>query len=417
MLVFVAFSCLLTVSGRTIHLPHVLSGNIFHQGLHGHNIHSAHLTSGLWHYFLTHSLHSSGGHHTQITNQEVITPQGNNTQDAIRPQPQPTQGTTVPEIPKPPSEIGIPGAGTDHSMTAVGTDERQRFDRWKDKWLLEHLSSCGDQPIEPVFPTHRIIGGGLAVEGSWPWMVSFFSKRIQQHVCAGTIIDRQWIVSAAHCFVEFQLVFHLDIKDDLEVRVGLYNNTANTKDQHIHTYHAVRILIHPEFELEVMDNDIALVRLGRPVSFNDFIQPVCLFGQDAKEQDTCIITGWGRQKQPEAVSAGLPKLDPSAWPGILKQASVPVIDHTGCSNLYKDKLTSHMICAGYLDGSADSCNGDSGGPLLCQTTQDGRWALTGITSWGGLDHKGCAGTDQPGVYTKVSGYYEWVLSSMYSNRD
>ncbi|OWF49582.1 trypsin-like [Mizuhopecten yessoensis] len=424
MLVFAGYTalcCLLSVSGRTIHLPHTFSGDIFHHGLHGHTAHTTHLTSGLWQYLLSHfghSQHHPHSHHTHSTDQEVINSEVNITSGTIKPETQPTQGNEIPEVSNTVPGSGIPEVGTDQSVTTGSIDERQSFGRWKDQWLLNHLSTCGDQPIEPVFPTNRIIGGRQAVDGSWPWMVSFYSKTIRQHVCAGTIIDSKWIVSAAHCFVEFQLIFHHipDIKDDLEVRVGLYNNTASTADQYMQTYHADHILVHPEFELDILDNDIALVHLDTPISFTDHAQPVCLFGQDAKGEDKCIITGWGRQKKPVPASGGLPKLDPSAWPNILKQAAVPILDHTDCGELYMDKLTSHMICAGYLDGRVDACNGDSGGPLLCQQTRDGRWSLTGITSWGGTDYKGCAEADLPGVYTKVSGYYHWVLASMYSLR-
>lgn len=53
--------------------------------------------------------------------------------------------------------------------------------------------------------------------------------------------------------------------------------------------------------------------------------------------------------------------------------------------------------------------GDSGGPLVCK--HSGRWQLVGITSWG----EGCARKDQPGVYTKVSEYMDWILEKTQSS--
>ncbi|XP_069125275.1 trypsin-like [Argopecten irradians] len=401
MIIFTGYTlliCLQTASGRSFHIPHIYTGNIFHQGLHGHSTYNTHLTSQLWQYFLNHfghSSHQSGSHSTQ---------------GGTHPHLNITATTTKPETPN----TQAPEVGTDQSATALGIADTQRFDRWKNHWILNHLSSCGDQPIKPFFPIHRIIGGDQAVDGSWPWMVSFFSKTLRQHLCAGSIIDNHWIVSAAHCFVEWQLILHdiPDITDDIEVRVGLHNNTANTADKYLQIKHADHILVHPSFDLDTLDNDIALVRLNQPVRFNEHVKHVCLIGRDAQGTDNCVITGWGRQTQPESI----PKFDPSAWPNVLKQAMLPVINHTDCSNLYRDKLTSHMICAGYLDGSVDACKGDSGGPLLCQATQDGRWAILGITSWEGLDYKGCSEKKQPGVYTKVSGYYNWILTSMFLHR-
>ena len=64
-----------------------------------------------------------------------------------------------------------------------------------------------------------------------------------------------------------------------------------------------------------------------------------------------------------------------------------------------------MICAGYPEGGKDSCNGDGGGPLIC----DGE--LQGITSWG----IGCAEKERPGVYTRVCNFIDWIEITIASN--
>lgn len=72
----------------------------------------------------------------------------------------------------------------------------------------------------------------------------------------------------------------------------------------------------------------------------------------------------------------------------------------------KFNISDNMFCAGYLDGSKDSCEGDSGGPHA--TEYKNTWYLTGIVSWG----KGCAAIGTYGVYTKVVKYYQWLNNHM-----
>jgi secreted trypsin-like serine protease len=113
----------------------------------------------------------------------------------------------------------------------------------------------------------------------------------------------------------------------------------------------------------------------------------------------------------------------------MQQVSVPVINNTDCEGMYRragyvELIPRIFICAGYADGKRDSCEvpytrvvhnpfqsfisfhlcsqGDSGGPMVLQ--QDDHWVLGGVISWG----IGCAEANQPGVYTRITEFRDWI---------
>lgn len=61
--------------------------------------------------------------------------------------------------------------------------------------------NCGIQSIKPVNINHKIVGGQEAKPGSWPWQVSL--SHAGDHLCGGTLVHPQWIVTASHCFEQY----------------------------------------------------------------------------------------------------------------------------------------------------------------------------------------------------------------------
>ncbi|KGL89647.1 Transmembrane protease serine 9, partial [Charadrius vociferus] len=145
--------------------------------------------------------------------------------------------------------------------------------------------------------------------------------------------------------------------------------------------------------------DVALLELNMPIKFSNTIKPICLpdnshiFHEGAR----CFITGWGSTKEGVIlVSSGLMSKH-------LQKAAVNMIGDQACKKFYPVQISSRMVCAGFPQGTVDSCSGDAGGPLACKEPS-GKWFLAGITSWG----YGCARPYFPGVYTKVTAVQGWI---------
>ncbi|XP_046142276.1 uncharacterized protein LOC114874923 isoform X1 [Osmia bicornis bicornis] len=232
----------------------------------------------------------------------------------------------------------------------------------------------------------RIVGGGSSSTGSWPWQVALYKEGDYQ--CGGALINERWILSAAHCFYHAQDEYWV-------ARIGATRRGSfpSPYEQVLRVDH---ISLHPDYIDNGFINDIAMLRLEKPVIFSDYVRPVCLPQAEAKSGTMCTVTGWGQLFEIGRI-----------FPDTLQEVQLPVISTEECRRktlflpLYR--ITSGMLCAGLKDGGRDACLGDSGGPLVCSAS-DNKYTLHGITSNG----YGCARPGRPGVYTKVYHYLPWI---------
>ncbi|XP_077884231.1 transmembrane protease serine 9 isoform X4 [Ictidomys tridecemlineatus] len=244
---------------------------------------------------------------------------------------------------------------------------------------------CGLQP--GWRSAGRIVGGLEAVPGEVPWQASL--REDKEHFCGATVIGARWLVSAAHCFNEFQDPSQWVAFTGTTHLSGLEASAVRSR--------VVRIAKHPSYNPDTADFDVAVLELARALPLGRYIQPACLpapthvFPPGRK----CLISGWGYLKEDFLVK-----------PEVLQKATVELLDQALCAGLYGPSLTDRMVCAGYLDGKVDSCQGDSGGPLVCEEPS-GRFFLAGIVSWG----IGCAEAGRPGVYARVTRLRDWILQA------
>merc|ERR1719376_499706 len=242
---------------------------------------------------------------------------------------------------------------------------------------------CGMAPMNS-----KIVGGMNAPPGAWPWQASLHN--VFGHFCGGSLINSEWVLSAAHCFPSSE--------GDPNITIYLGRQSQELPNPNEVNRTVVKIIRHPRYNQDVqMDNDIVLLRLDHPVEFTDYIRPVCLAAMNSTFYNGTMswVTGWG------TVDSGVPLPSPQ----ILQEVDVPVIGNRQCGCSY-DNITPNMICAGLSEGGKDSCQGDSGGPMVNKMMHNGtaRWIQSGVVSFG----IGCAQAKFPGVYARVSRFHNWI---------
>jgi hypothetical protein len=241
---------------------------------------------------------------------------------------------------------------------------------------------------EQTTPSGRVVYGNETRESRPEIAMLLYQGSSSKYLgCAGTLIDKNKIVTAAHC-----------VDDRIPAEVVLGRHSASQKNGTSHSIES--IIIHPGFNVTSLKNDIAIITLSEASN----IPPAKLATKETYESlqanQELQLFGWGYTSpyfsQPSDT---------------LQQASVKLISSNVCNSeaVYSGLIGVGMMCAGHLQGGADSCAGDSGGPLLV-TNSEGNTLLIGIVSWG--SSKSCGSPNRPGVYTNVSAYSSWLYEEL-----
>jgi secreted trypsin-like serine protease len=232
----------------------------------------------------------------------------------------------------------------------------------------------------------KIIGGTAVPDGKYKFIAAlrdtrFGSTAFQQQFCGGTLIDRDSVLTAAHCV-------YGESASPLRVTVGrtvLDSNQGQTR-------HVNRIFIHRLYDPTLDDAyDAAVLKLSSSVSG---IPPIKLAtsGQDFLETPgrNATVAGWGNTiAQPAGGSAG------SSFPNRMREAQVPLVSDNQAASVYGSSYFKSLMVAAGKEGK-DTCQGDSGGPMFAKA--DGKYTQIGITSFGA----GCGADGFPGVYAEVN---------------
>ncbi|XP_063234610.1 brachyurin-like [Bacillus rossius redtenbacheri] len=234
----------------------------------------------------------------------------------------------------------------------------------------------------PVYPTSRIVNGRPASRGQLPYQAALFLDG--RNFCGGSLISPSWILTAAHCTVDVELVTAylgvVRLHEDQDSRAVLETR---------------QVVNHAAYNPTNLNNDVALVHLPRHAPLSHEISVVNLpsYSQAVETfvNQPVRASGWGRTSDTAAgVSPHLNYID------------VSVISNAACARTYGTSVVVPATLCASAAGGQSTCSGDSGGPLVTLAASP---TLVGVVSF--VSQAGCA-SGNPSGYMRVTAFLDWI---------
>uniref|UniRef100_A0A182J6H2 Uncharacterized protein n=1 Tax=Anopheles atroparvus TaxID=41427 RepID=A0A182J6H2_ANOAO len=225
-------------------------------------------------------------------------------------------------------------------------------------------------------PDRRIVGGIDAVAGDAPWMVSMRNS-LNSHLCGGTLLSNRFVLSTAEC-----LSGRLATTTMAVVGSRFLNTVAVP-------YWGLQIITHPNYNVNTLENNVALFQVAIPLILTQSIQPIALSPEVIGVAVRARVFGWG------ASQAG------GSNTNALQFLNVNTLSNADCASFLGAegwRVGPSSLCTLTREGQG-ICSGDEGGALVLDN-----YAI-GVASWG----IPCA-TGRPDVFTRISSVRSWILN-------
>lgn len=255
---------------------------------------------------------------------------------------------------------------------------------------------------------NRIYGGTKTELDEFPWM-ALLGYRTRNggitYQCGGVLLNNRYVMTAAHCItgaIETQVGTLVTIRlgeYDKRTEIDCVEDTCADKPQEIPVHMAVA---HPGYSDKNKNryDDIGIARLAQRAVYNYYVQPICLVNNQVRLDagNKVYVAGWGKTLSGQNAD-------------VKEKLGMDIFNKNECIGKYRNlgaTISDRQICAGGTF-AADTCRGDSGGPLM-RLRPEGIWESVAVVSFG----HGCGMDGWPGVYTSVAHYIDWITSTIRS---
>nr|CDS25828.1 chymotrypsin-like protein [Hymenolepis microstoma] len=292
-------------------------------------------------------------------------------------------------------------------------DEELSAGSAKDPFPYEHNSflktyrrTCGLKQNTRL----KIVSGQEAEPHSWPWIVGLYRARLVREnktigvgiqplpFCGASLISSRYLITASHCVRNLTRGAKVEPKHKW-VRpehylshsiVAKLGDHSTLYEEETSEENLVQEVMHFHEGPFLLDNDISIIKLAKPITFNRGIQPVCIppSTYELPAGAKCTAVGWGCTNK--STRSGSP---------ILRENELTVMSLEVCRG-FSQLVDDGQICAGGAHNTGGK--GDSGGGLYCKLSPENeQWYLFGVTSIG-------TPTPGPTVFASVPPLSNWI---------
>nr|ADJ67275.1 Cul n 11 allergen [Culicoides nubeculosus] len=228
----------------------------------------------------------------------------------------------------------------------------------------------------------KIVGGSPAREHQFPWQASVTSCSEKSClICGGSLISRRYVLTAAHCTAGLS-----------EFQIGVGSTDRNRPAFSVFSYGKIE---HPQYNPEKLFNDIAILKLPRPIRFIKGVETIKLARNNVSyTNQNATLSGYGKTSSSGPVSDKLNFVD------------MRIISNQECANEYSIVRNTTLCALGRNRSVENACQGDSGGPLVVKERSS--FVQVGIVSF--VAKVGCE-YGYPSGYARVSSFYKWIANN------